>query len=346
MNHAHAHAYAIALEPVARELGRPYARLLAAKGSAEEYFLIAHQPLAESSRYTRSVGLGFENIVGVGVAERVTNHHLTGELAVSFYVIHKVPRDEIDRNALIPPYWEGFRTDVIESGQFLPQTRDRRPEQWRYRPPLPGVSLGHADGMTGTFGFLAIKDHDIYAVSSNHVFSRGEGCATGDLVLQPGLADDGTLEDYFADVALWVPLQQGTDNLIDAAGAWICNQDALSDVLNIGRVGKIPYTTRRNRVVCKCGRATGVSYGVVWDVDNTSQLPHRQPDGTTMHARMVDQILVVGSQRQFSEEGDSGALVIDFCTRQPIGIVCGGGRKFTVVNKITHVLNGLGVLFA
>src|SRR5436190_1876183 len=81
---------------------------------------------------------GFENIVGVGVAEKVTAGRLTRRLAVTVYVVSKVPDEHVLDEARVPPEVNGHPTDVVATGEFRAQ-----PYKGRYRPAPGGCSVGH-----------------------------------------------------------------------------------------------------------------------------------------------------------------------------------------------------------
>src|SRR3954454_2021577 len=120
-------------------VGDPLERALAAKQAAEEDLLFgafSQALLAESG----TEGFSFENIVGVGVTERMTSGHPTGEPAVAVYVIRKATLNEVDGSAVVPREYDGVPTDVIESGEFVASTG-----RGRYRPASSGVSVGHSE---------------------------------------------------------------------------------------------------------------------------------------------------------------------------------------------------------
>jgi hypothetical protein len=50
-------------------------------------------------------------------------------------------------------------------------------------------------------------------------------------------------------------------------------------------------------------------------------------------------------EQHFSEPGDSGSLVVEAGSRRPVGMICGGSvrLRYSVANRITNVLDGLGV---
>ena len=75
--------------------------------------------------------------------------------------------------------------------------------------------------------------------------------------------------------------------------------------------------------------------------DATIKMPYR--NGVAI---LAEQVFVRGVGRPFSQGGDSGSLVFAEETRQPVGLLCGGSPRFTVVNRITNVLDSLGLSFA
>lgn len=311
-------------------------RVDAAFSQAENELLlaaVAQGLTAESGTH----GFGFENIVGVGVSERLAGGRPSGEGAVSVYVVRKAPIDEVDPSAIVPKEYEGVPTDVIESGEFVIAT-----ERGSHRPVPLGVSIGHESGDTGTVGFLAKRDSELFLVSNNHVLARENKASKGDGILQPGVADGGQAADRVGELKQWVALDfDGGKNPIDAAMASV-DASIVSDKLYSG--GTIVATTgqpSRNAVVRKCGRTSGLTRGVVTDVSATIKL--RYPSGLAL---LSDQIVVQGLHGSlFSARGDSGSLVIEEGSDQPLGLLCGGSPKFTLANRIDQVLDGLGVSF-
>jgi hypothetical protein len=97
-----------------------------------------------------------------------------------------------------------------------------------------------------------------------------------------------------------------------------------------------------NTIVRKSGRSSGVGQGIVSAVNTTVRV--RYLGGVAV---LRDQMVVEGiGGRPFSESGDSGSLVLDDGTRRPVGLVCAGSPRRTVVNRIQRVLDELQLSFA
>jgi hypothetical protein len=308
-------------------------RVAAALAQAEEELLFA--PLAEAlSASAGTDAFGFENIVGVGISERATANSLTGEQAISVYVERKVARAQLADVAVVPKAFEGIPTDVVECGELLAQTG-----KGRYRPAASGVSLSHYLGLAGTFGFVARKGSDLFVVSNNHVLARENEASKGDKILQPSPADGGGVDDELASLADWHPLSfAGDDNFVDAACALTQRELVSDEIYGVGRLAPTLMVSRRGLLVRKRGRTTSLTRGVVRDVDATIKL--RYPRGVAI---LSQQTIVRGISTPFSESGDSGSLVFDEQSQAPVGLLCGGSRRFSVVNRIDHVLDVLGL---
>ena len=282
-------------------------------------------------------GFGYENIVGVGIAERFARGHPTGENAVSVYVVRKAPLESVAQEALVPKEYEGIPTDVIDSGEFVAFT-----ERGRHRPAPSGVSIAHVEDTAGTLGFVGVRGSEFVVVSNNHVLARENRGRIGDAILQPGPADGGTPADQIGTLAGFHPLDLEGSNTIDAAYAGVERDAVSADIFGIGTFVPEPLEPRRDMIARKCGRTTGITRGLVRDANATMKV--RYPSGTV---RLRDQVVVRGlDDRPFSASGDSGSLVLDDQTRQPIGLLCGGSTKFSLVNRMQPVLDGLGVSLA
>ena len=308
-------------------------RLEEALRQAESELLLTS--VAQAAFASANDGLSFSNIVGVGVSERTVRNQPTGEKAVAIYVAHKRSLDAVEPQAVVPNSYEGVPTDVIETGEFVASSA-----RHRHRPTPWGVSIGHATGQTGTLGFLAKRGNESFVVSNNHVLACENQASKGDAILQPGVADGGGAEDKLGELADWVRLDfDGGHNPVDAAIAAVEDGTVASSLYGGDPLIQIPKKARLNAVVRKCGRTSGVSHGVVFDTSATIKL--RYSEG---FALLSDQMLIRGIDGAvFSEPGDSGSLVVDEESQQPIGLVCGGSPVATLANQIHLVLDGLGV---
>lgn len=312
-------------------------RVKAARDAAIEDLLLS--PVAQAlTAESGTGGFGFENIVGVGVPFRPARLQPASEEAIAVYVARKVSTDSLDDDAVVPDSYEGVPTEVVETGEFISLT-----EKGRYRPASLGVSIGHFAGQTGTLGFLARRGEDSVVVSNNHVLARENAGARGDAIIQPGRVDGGGEADQIASLADFSVLDfAGGVNPIDAAMATVDPAVVTQDLFSGGPLASNPTVAVGGAVVRKCGRTTGLTHGIVSDIDATIKI--RYPGG---RAVLSEQILIEGlRQVPFSAPGDSGSLVVAESGDRPVGLVCGGSPKFTVANRIDLVLDGLGVSFA
>ena len=130
----------------------------------------------------------------------------------------------------------------------------------------------------------------------------------------------------------------GGENLIDAAIAETEKQLVSNGVYDFGVLGSKPQAPSQGLLVRKRGRTTMLTQGVVRDIDATIKMPYS--NGVAV---LTEQILVRGVAGAFSEGGDSGSLVFADKSRRPIGLLCGGSPRISVVNRIGPVLDAFGI---
>jgi hypothetical protein len=317
-------------------VGIDVARLREARDRAENELLFAVTAQAVAAQ-SGSEGYGFENIVGVGIGERHIGGHPTGEAAVRVYVVVKDTPSALDEVARVPSAYDGVPTDVVECGELVAASN-----RGRFRPASSGVSVGHFEDTAGTLGFVARRDSDVVVVSNNHVFARENRANQGDAILQPGPADGGAAaQDAIAELGGFERLRfDGEPTPIDAAFARADAAVVDQQVQGLGQLDPRPLEPEEALMVRKSGRTTGVTRGHVVDRDFTARMRYR-----TGIVILTGQFTVKGIDLPFSEPGDSGSLVVDEQTRRPVGLVCGGSPRFTIVTPLTRVLEGLGVSF-
>lgn len=230
-----------------------------------------------------------------------------------------------------------------------------------------------ADCCSGTLGAL-VEDSSgrQYVLSNNHVLARSDHAAVGDAIVQPGLIDnnctpngDGPGTVPVATLSEWVPLKSAQTN-VDAAIAQVASRtvDATGSILELGARqpdgtlaaappgisstgGKGEPATLHMRVA-KSGRTTGLTCGGVSAVDLDvavdyfSDCAETRPYTTKV---FTNQVAISGDR--FSDAGDSGALVVDATTGEPVGLFFAGGTDAAgvgqgVANPAASVLNELG----
>jgi hypothetical protein len=172
------------------------------------------------------------NVVGVAAGVKWRDGEPTGDPAVLVLVTHKLDKDELGRDDIVPTRLANVKTDVLEVGYPIaeqiqtPQVAEANgavtlaEEQYvaladalmlakRTRPAEGGYSVGHYKITAGTIGTCV---YDIlpggstsgsptigigmppryYILSNNHVLANVNDAKIGDPILQPGPYDGGT----------------------------------------------------------------------------------------------------------------------------------------------------------
>ncbi len=281
--------------------------------------------------------LRLPNVVGVGIGFKEVKGKPTDELALLVYVEQKLPRKDLDPDAIVPDECDGTKTDVVETGplEALALTA-------RVRPCRPGVSLGHWRITAGTFGCL-VQDRcapcRVYVLSNNHVLANSNAAAAGDPVLQPGRYDGGRYPaDLVARLERFVAIRFGSAdryNLVDAALARPLDlRLTVGSTLGLG----LPRGTAEAALgqdVVKTGRTTGTTTGRVSGIDATVAVGY----GASGTAYFRNQIITTN----MSQGGDSGSLLLERAGRRAVGLLFAGSSRVTIHNNIRNVLLALGV---
>jgi hypothetical protein len=300
-----------------------------------------------------------ENIMGVGIGEKVSDGKQTGILAVKFLVRMKFAKSDLTTKHLLPKEIGGIPTDVEEVGifrRFTPSSAPRVRQQTatmpnpkvKLRPAQPGCSIGfqvpgNQFTMAGTFGALVRDDEGIYVLSNNHVLADENRLSVGAPIFQPGLLDGGNSKTgQIAALTRFVTLQSASKNAVDCAIAEVLSEDAMSkDILHIGP----PQGTESaalDMTVHKFGRTTGYSVGQVTSIDTDVTVQYDLGNLT-----FTEQIIVVGNgATPFSNAGDSGSLILERATNKAIGLLFAGSGSHTIANHIDEVLSQLAVTLA
>ena len=274
------------------------------------------------------------NIVGVGYGAKATQSSLLAEEAVvRVYVRAKLPRAHLAEKEVVPSQVNGKPTDVVPVGDILAT---------RAAPTACGVSVGHRSITAGTLGCLVMRDNDerTYILSNNHVLAAVNAGVPGDAVVQPGPLDGPIVPpDDIAELTDFHPLDvSGGPNEIDAAVAALKNAaDVTPDILLIGPIGAPSLAASLHQSVRKTGRTTRHTLGVINDLSADIKVLYG-----SQRAEFEDQLGIVGIQGPFSLPGDSGSLIVDAVTRQPVGLLFAGGANQTFANRIDPVLTRFG----
>lgn len=319
--------------------------------------------------------LSLDNVLGVGIGHKNVRGENTGKKAIVVIVEKKLPVDDLRRGHVVPPLLDDVETDVIETGEFRLLSVGRTQ---RFRPAAPGVSIGHYKITAGTFGAV-VRDNvsgDLVLLSNNHVLAnatngRDNRSKPGDPVLQPGVQDNGRLNnDIIAELERFVPVHpifedskcpiaQGAalgatgllkiffgdyriniqkeiwaENIVDAAIARPLSSDSV--ITSILELGDISGTGEAEigQIVRKSGRTTGLTKGRVTVVDVTIRVTM----GSGSQALFTDQVMT----DMLSMPGDSGSLVLNE-DNQAVGLLFAGSNTMTLFNRFSNVMKLLDI---
>ena len=322
-----------------------------------------------STRSVRTVvASAGRNVHGVGIGYKVVNGVTTQVPCVRLYVVQKVAPSLLPARDILPKQIDGVVTDVIESPpaffmekksakpskKKLPQTACSGNRRKRQRPVIAGISAAHYEVTAGTISCFCRSTRagddpaKIYVMSNNHVLADVNKAQPGDDLYQPGPADGGKNEDHFAELFRFVNIQVdgNTPNRVDAAiGELLPSIKYNPRLCTIGKIAGIKKA-KDGMKVCKHGRTTGYTEGVVTDVSYDALIGMDHLDANKV-AFFEDQMRIekVAPYSSFAEGGDSGSLVINKPTKRAVGLYFAGppSGAYGVANHIEDVLKELEV---
>jgi hypothetical protein len=215
------------------------------------------------------------------------------------------------------------------------------------------------DCCSGTLGAL-IEDSGKrpYILSNNHVLARSDHAGVGDVIIQPGLIDnncaplgDSAGVQPVASLVGWLPLSAKQTNA-DAAIAQITSRsvDLSGSILELGgrqvdgtlsaappgisSSGGHGESATVGLQVAKSGRTTGLTCGGISAVDLDVTVDYYLDCAETrpyLTKTFTHQMGLSGNQ--FSDAGDSGALVVDAANAEPVGLYFAGGTDLSGVSQ-------------
>lgn len=217
---------------------------------------------------------------------------------------------------------------------------------------------------SGTLGSLVTRGGAFFILSNNHVLAKSDKGTIGDPVTQPGLVDTNCNPGQtIANLTQFSKLESklisgGTpplySALADTAIAQIVNGqvDTAGAILQLGVVtGGLAQpappantlgTPAMGMAVAKSGRTTGLTCSLVSATNLTVDVDYDASCGSStaaFTAEYKNQIDILSST--FSAAGDSGSLIVDAQTAQPVGLLYAGSPSDTVANPIQDVLAAL-----
>jgi hypothetical protein len=257
------------------------------------------------------------------------------------------------------------QADTTKTGTGRVQVFQSNPNQNAQSFPIElGTSGGNADDKSGRFccggtlGSLLTRNRSFYILSNNHVLARSDQALPGEPISQPGIIETncstvGT--NTVAHLTSFVNLQASGTNVdaaiavIDVPGA----VDLTGNILLLGgtAVGSTPNAgpphqgrgilASVGKQVAKSGRTTGLTCSTVAATNLSTSVTYQTlcNGGTTFSVTYRNQISVSGGG--FSAGGDSGSLIVDQLTADPVALLYGGSDTDTVGNPVGDVLTAL-----
>jgi hypothetical protein len=228
------------------------------------------------------------------------------------------------------------------------------------------------DCCSGTLGAL-VEDASQrqYILSNNHVLAKSDHASVGDTIVQPGLIDnnctplgDGAGVQPVAALTGWLALSSKLTNA-DAAIAQVTSRavDPSGYILELGgrqadgtlaaappgisSTGGRGENAWLGQQVAKSGRTTGLTCGGISAIDLDVTVDYYLDCAETLPyltKTFTHQLGISGNQ--FSDAGDSGALVVDAANAEPVGLYFAGGTDASgvsqgVANPVADVLSEL-----
>src|SRR6266481_2561039 len=255
-------------------------------------------------------------------------------------------------------------TGTTNTGTGRVQVFQSNPNQNAQSLPVKlGTSGGNVDDTSGRFccggtlGSLLIRNGSFYILSNNHVLARSDQAILGEPISQPGIVDTncstvGT--NTVANLTAFVNLE-GSGTNVDAAIALIVPGavDLTGSILLLGSTatGSTPdagpphqgrgILASIGEHVAKSGRTSGLSCSTVAATNLSTSVTYQTQcnGGTSFTVMYRNQVSVSGGG--FSAGGDSGSLIVDQGTADPVALLYGGSDTDTVGNPVGDVLTAL-----
>lgn len=255
-------------------------------------------------------------VTGVDIGPKYVNGEKTDEIVIRVYVAEKKGVAKYDA---IPREIQGIKTDVIEAKfessvlEVASQlTQLGKADLNSCNPLVGGISIGPGRTINrrlyfGTLGAIVEDNnppYNLYALSNFHVLCAGNTSKLKNEIVQPSLLDGG---EYPADT-FGAVLRSSFGGKVDCAIASIRNRSAAAVIQNIGNIRGTRKATLQ-MPVCKQGRSSGLTYGIVDGINATVKISYGGVIGDRI---LTDQIAIVPDPKKnavWSEAGDSGSAI-------------------------------------
>lgn len=312
-------------------------------------------PFAELRDKREQDLLAMDNVVGVGIGNKISKGQTTDTTAMMVLVRYKVDEARLAKADRVPKTLDKHPTDVLEVGELFaggahassapaPSTgMDAMALKERSRPVRPGYSVSHVQVTAGTIGAGCYdltpfpgKPPRYYILSNNHVLANSNNAALGDPILQPGTFDGGSAPgDVIGRLSRFITIRfDGSCNDVDAAIAEVPFHALDRDIYWNGYPASLAVAAQVGMLVKKTGRTTSFTTGRVTTIGATVNVNY----GGGNVAKFCNQIVTT----DMSAPGDSGSLVLD-TRNNPVGLLFAGSATATILNPIATVQRALWV---
>lgn len=272
--------------------------------------------------------LSKRNVNGIAVGNKVVNGKESNLPCLKIFVEKKEKLSMLDASDIIPKYYKGILTDIVEVGKIEAYAVNTA----KVRPTLGGYSIGVANsGFVGTLGCLVSRGTgsklETFILSNNHVMALSNTAPIGSAILQPG---DGGINptDVVAHLTEYKEIDFVGSNLLDCAIAKVDDIALVSSVIvDIGELTGIASAVV-GKFVQKSGRTTGYTTGKILGVNASVNVNF----GNNV-ATFTNQIITT----DMSDPGDSGSVIVDD-KKRIVGLLFAGSDKITIMNDIRQVL--------
>lgn len=221
---------------------------------------------------------------------------------------------------------------------------------------IPPIQLGTSGGnvmdrssgycCSGTLGALVTKGGSQFILSNNHVLARSDQAAVGEDISQPGMVDSNCStanSNIVADFSSAARLGSNVDAAIAQVRSGMV--DGSGAILTVGVPASTTVAPTVKMGVAKSGRTTGFTCAAIGSVNTSVNVQYETQcgGGSTYVVSYTNQVVVNSSK--FSAGGDSGSLIVNSTTAQPVALLFAGSSTTTIGNPIGDVVKQLGISF-
>lgn len=284
----------------------------------------------EAEAQSLSALLSDPNLIALGVAEKESDRHGTGEPAFTVYVRRKLPADAVAPWALVPrsivlPNGALAPTDVVEVGEIYLQSNTVE----------AGVSV-QTKGGPGTIAGLVERDDGLFLLTNRHVLAPSGVVGNGPVHAPAG-------NGLIGRVVRVANLQAGREFVNDVdAGLASIDDDRRGDLSTAAPYGQ-PESSIEPFIgmkVAKLGAQSAITTSEVLDAHFYPRIDYAGVGLVSFR----DQI----RSRKFTYGGDSGSMVWDQASKRPIGLhfaAMSDGSRYegSIANRIEPVLSALKI---